>query len=77
MKQSNDYFCTRRAAAFAALAAALVLAAPTVAQAAMTKDQVAQKIEKEILAKFGLTRKEAEKPVIEKLEPREKRRAAV
>ena len=51
MKQSNDYFCTRRAAAFAVLLAALVLAAPTVAEAAMTKDQVAQKIEKEFKVK--------------------------
>lgn len=37
--------CVRRAGAFAALAAALILAVPTAAPAAMTKDQVAQKIE--------------------------------
>ena len=35
----------------AVLLAALVLAAPTVAEAAMTKDQVAQKIEKEFKVK--------------------------
>jgi len=35
----------------AALAAALVLAVPTIAEAAMTKDQVAQKIEKEFKVK--------------------------
>ena len=42
----------RRAVWMAAvLLAALVLAAPTIAEAAMTKDQVAQKIEKEFKVK--------------------------
>ena len=51
MTQFNDYFCARRAAQLATLAAALVLAAPVVAEAAMSKDQVAQKIEKEFKVK--------------------------
>ncbi|MBI1985586.1 MAG: PepSY domain-containing protein [Rhodospirillales bacterium] len=51
MKPCNKSPYVRHTAALAALAAALILAVPTVAPAAMTKDQVAQKIEKEFKVK--------------------------
>ncbi len=50
MKPFNDRICVRRAVGVLALAAAMMLAAPT-AMAAMSKDQVAQKIEKEFKVK--------------------------
>lgn len=51
MKPCNKSPYVRHTVVLAALAAALILAVPTVAQAAMTKDQVAAKIEKEFKVK--------------------------
>ena len=45
MKPFDDHICVRRAVGVAALAAAVVLAVPAGVQAAMSKDQVATKIE--------------------------------
>lgn len=51
MKSFKNSPYDRRIGMAAAVLAALILAVPTAAQAAMTKDQVAQKIEKEFKVK--------------------------